>query len=214
MHHGKNRGLLVVGVALIAGGLLVLGWLGWQLWGTNWESHRVHRQTVESTERAWAHGARPRDGADAILRVPRFGDKYAVPILDGVSTRVLSRGVGHFQKTAAPGEVGNFALAGHRITHGEPFRRLPDLRVGDRVIIETSAHIYTYVLDTDPTDLVVPFTASWVLESVPKNPKVGGPQPAQATGQRLITLTTCSELFHTDNRMIAFGHLARVQEKA
>jgi sortase A len=32
-------------------------------------------------------------------------------------------------------------------------------------------------------------------------------QPAQRPGQRLITLTTCSELFHTDNRMIAFGHL-------
>ena len=33
------------------------------------------------------------------------------------------------------------------------------------------------------------------------------PQPAQRPGQRLITLTTCSEIFHTDNRMIAFGHL-------
>jgi sortase A len=32
-------------------------------------------------------------------------------------------------------------------------------------------------------------------------------QPRQQAGQRLITLTTCSELFHTDNRMIAFGHL-------
>jgi sortase A len=25
----------------------------------------------------------------------------------------------------------------------------------------------------------------------------------------LLTLTTCSELFHTDNRMIAFGHLVK-----
>jgi sortase A len=29
----------------------------------------------------------------------------------------------------------------------------------------------------------------------------------QRPGQKLITLTTCAELFHTDNRMIAFGHL-------
>ena len=35
----------------------------------------------------------------------------------------------------------------------------------------------------------------------------GGVEPAQKPGQKLITLTTCAELFHTDNRMIAFGHL-------
>ena len=31
--------------------------------------------------------------------------------------------------------------------------------------------------------------------------------PSQDDGQRLITLTTCSELFHTDDRLVAFGHL-------
>jgi sortase A len=31
--------------------------------------------------------------------------------------------------------------------------------------------------------------------------------------QHLITLTTCSEIFHTDNRMIAFGHLIEVRDK-
>ena len=38
-------------------------------------------------------------------------------------------------------------------------------------------------------------------------------QPAQRPGQRLITLTTCSELFHTDDRMIAFGHLVSTVRK-
>ncbi len=37
--------------------------------------------------------------------------------------------------------------------------------------------------------------------------------PAQEPGQRLITLTTCSEIFHTDNRMIAFGHLVKAERK-
>ena len=32
-------------------------------------------------------------------------------------------------------------------------------------------------------------------------------EPEQKAGQRLITLTTCSELFHTDNRLVAFGVL-------
>ncbi|WP_297626517.1 hypothetical protein [Nocardioides sp.] len=33
-------------------------------------------------------------------------------------------------------------------------------------------------------------------------------QPVQEAGQRLLTLTTCSELFHADDRLVAFGHLA------
>jgi sortase A len=90
---------------------------------------------------------------------------------------------------------------------------MPDLRPGDKVLVETVAATYTYVLDTNPNNLVIPFTGVWVLDSLPHNPKVGGPEPAQVQGQRLITLTTCSEIFHTDNRMIAFGHLASVTTK-
>ena len=30
---------------------------------------------------------------------------------------------------------------------------------------------------------------------------------------RLITLTTCAELFHTDDRMVAFGHLVSAESK-
>ena len=108
---------------------------------------------------------------------------------------------------ADPGQVGNYALAGHRVTHGEPLRRMPDLRPGDKVVVETRDATFTYVLDTDPNKLVIPFTGVWVLDALPRNPQAGGVQPAQRKGQRLITLTTCSELFHTDNRMIAFGHL-------
>jgi hypothetical protein len=72
---------------------------------------------------------------------------------------------------------------------------------------------YTYVLDTNPNDLVISFTGTWVLDPIPHNPEKGGVQPKQVSGQRLITLTTCSEIFHTDNRMIAFGHLVKVVKK-
>jgi sortase A len=53
-----------------------------------------------------------------------------------------------------------------------------------------------------------------VLDPLPDNPVDGGPEPEQVAGQRLITLTTCSEIFHTDNRMIAFGHLVKAEKKA
>jgi sortase A len=100
------------------------------------------------------------------------------------------------------------------VTHGEPLRRLPELRPGDKVLVETVDATYTYALDTDPNALVIPFTGVWVLAPVPKNPEAGGAQPAQRAGQRLITLTTCAELFHTDERMIAFGHLVKTERKS
>ena len=155
----------------------------------------------------------PKGDASALLRIPRFGRSYMVPVIEGVAREDLTRGIGHFVDSADPGRVGNYALAGHRVTHGEPLRRMPELRPGDKVVVETVTAEHVYRIDTDPEDLVVPFTSTWVLDPLPKNPQAGGPQPAQKKGQRLITLTTCSEIFHTDDRMIAFGHLVRTTEK-
>ena len=137
--------------------------------------------------------------ATGILRIPRFGADYEVPILEGSSDEVLAAGVGHLEDTAAVGERGNYALAAHRITHGEPFADFPELREGDLVHIETVDADYTYVLDTGGPDLTVPFTASWVLDPFPVNPDPGGTTAPGRPGARLITLVTCSELFHTDN---------------
>ncbi|MFP5282231.1 MAG: sortase domain-bontaining protein [Actinomycetes bacterium] len=58
--------------------------------------------------------------------------------------------MGHYPSTAGPGQVGNFALAGHRITHGQPFARLLELDRGDKVVVETRDAVYTYVLERGP----------------------------------------------------------------
>jgi sortase A len=202
-----------LGVAMMLAGLALLAWVAWQIWGTNWTSQKEQRRITAQLEQDWRAGTGlqpkvvPQGEASALIRIPKFGKSYVIPVIEGTSQEVLAKGFGHFADTADPGQVGNYALAGHRITHGEPLRRMPDLRPGDKVIVETADATYTYVLDTDPNDLVIPFTGIWVLDPVPHNPEPGGVEPAQRKGQRLITLTTCSELFHTDNRMIAFGHL-------
>ncbi len=205
---------------MMLAGVVMLGYVGWQFWGTNWTSQRAQAQVTSDLQRQWEQGGEqlrpkfvPQGKASALIRIPKFGDDYVVPVLEGMTDEVLAKGYGHFRDTANPGEVGNYALAAHRVTHGEPLRRLPELRPGDEVIVETADATYTYELTTDPNDLVIPFTGVWVLDEVPKNPD-GGVQPAQRPGQRLITLTTCSELFHTDNRMIAFGHLVDQEPKS
>lgn len=208
-----------LGLAMVVGGLGMLGYVGWQFWGTNWTSQRAQAQVTSDLQRQWERGGEqlapkylPSGSASALIRIPKFGDDYVVPVLEGMTDEVLSSGYGHFRDTADPGEVGNYALAAHRVTHGEPLRRMPELRPGDEVIVETAEATFTYEIDTDPNELVIPFTGVWVLDDVPRNPD-GGVQPAQQPGQRLITLTTCSELFHTDDRMIAFGHLVDREPK-
>lgn len=208
-----------IGIGLILAGLGLLGYVGWQFWGTNWVSKRHQREIASELQADWAAGTAkgpkfvPTGEASALIRIPKFGKKYVVPVLEGTTQEILARGYGHFEDNADPGEVGNYALAAHRVTHGEPLRNMPDLRPGDEVIVETVDATYTYVLDTNPNDLVIPFTGVWVLDPLPDNPTRGGPEPEQVEGQRLITLTTCSEIFHTDNRMIAFGHLVSAEAK-
>jgi sortase A len=213
----RRRGAaFLVGIVLILVGLSLLGYVAWQVFGTNVVSHRKQQKIIDQTERVWegkagttgtANGVELR-GAEALVRIPRFGKDYVVPVQQGTSLSVLAEGFGHFKGTQKPGQVGNFAIAGHRVTHGEPLRNMPQLRPGDKVVVETSTKTFTYRLDTNPNDLIVTFNDVWVIDKLPKNPS-GGVEPAQRPGQRLITLTTCSELFHTDNRMIAFGHLVK-----
>jgi len=204
-------------MVLVCAGLAVSGWLGWEYWGTTWVAHRTQATVMSSIEDSWKRGKDsavvpegPGGGpvaAEAIVRIPRFGQHFAVPVLEGTSDGVLAAGLGHYAGSAPPGGLGNYALAGHRVTHGEPLRGMPELRPGDRVLVETRQSVFTYVLDTGGDALVVPFTAGWVLDPQPRNPDGGVEPPGGPAGRRLITLTTCSELFHTDDRYVAFGHL-------
>ena len=213
-HSPARRVLFWIGVVLTAAGIAILAYFAWQLFGTNVVARHKQEQNVERLRESWArpgtttaeNGGLLLGEISALVRIPKFGNSYEMPVLEGTSDEVLSQGLSHFAATAPPGAVGNYALAGHRITHGEPLRKMPDLRRGDEVIVETRRAIYTYVLDTDPNELIVPFTASWVIDPFPVNPD-GGPAPDPADGDALITLATCAELFHTEDRMVAFGHL-------
>jgi len=224
---GRRIGLAAAFV-LILSGVAMLGYVGWQYYGTDIVAQNRQADLRETIKAQWQHptvgavlgpeAAAPALGSAAsLMRIPRFGADYEVPLIEGVRDEDLELGIGHFPGTG-PGQIGNFALAGHRVTNGEPFRGLPDLRPGDEVIIETAEATYTYVLDTDPNDLVVPFTDTWVIEPVPIAPEGQAPprMPTFASTEptkAIITLTSSSEIFHTDDRMIAFGHLVDTTPK-
>ncbi|MGZ8743958.1 MAG: class E sortase [Nocardioides sp.] len=221
----SGRGITFwLGLGMVAAGMALLGYVGWQFFGTNIVSERKQRDAVAALERQWREEPAPTVEAEpaakdvklgdatALIRIPRFGDDYVMPVFEGVADDVLAKGFGHFEDAAGAGEKGNYALAAHRVTHGEPLRDMPKLRPGDEVVVETRDAVYTYELDTDPNDLVVTFEDVWVVGPKPENPSPRGVGPKNHP--RLITLTTCAELFHTDNRMIAFGHLVASETKS
>src|SRR3954451_12508197 len=138
-----------LGAAMVLAGFVLLGHVAWQLFGTNVVSQHKQRQLVEDTRRSWQGpsgrgNAVALHGAEALVRIPRFGKDYVVPVQAGLGDDVLAEGFGHFPHSVAPGHVGNYAIAAHRVTHGEPLRHLPDLRPGDKVVVETRHRTYVY----------------------------------------------------------------------
>lgn len=212
-HPRRRRLLVATGVVLMVAGVGVLGYVGWQLYGTTWVAQREQRQVVEATRQVWEGGGRSADerrlaeGVVALVRIPALGDEYVVPAHRGTDDDTLARGFGVFYGAAEPGGRGNLALGGHRITHGEPLRRLPELEAGDEIVVETADTTYTYVLDTDGDALTVGIDATWVTAADPVRPSTGTGVAEEVGSRRLITLVTCAELFHTDDRLVAFGHL-------
>jgi sortase A len=137
----------------------------------------------------------------ALMQIPKlWSNDRAVPVNLGTSSSSLSNGLGHYSGTALPGSAGNFAVAGHRATHGEPFAQFDRLDKGDKVLVETAAGMFTYSL---VTDLKVSPEDVWVVGPRPDIDQISNLPP----GAEIITLTTCDPRWSSENRWVWFGVL-------
>ncbi|WP_217213965.1 class E sortase [Streptomyces sp. AC550_RSS872] len=147
--------------------------------------------------------------AYAILTIPRL--HLRVPVAEGVSKGgVLDKGyVGHYPGTQQPGQAGNFALAGHRNTHGEPFRYLNRLAPGDTVRVETRSATYTYAVDT-----ILPQTTAHdgsVIRAVPRS--TVRPGHGYRVPGYYLTLTTCTPEYTSKYRLVVWGKLVSMRPR-
>src|SRR5665648_483125 len=162
---GLRWAVRTLGEVLITLGLLLLLFVAWQLWWTDVAANNTQAATVQALEEGFGPAnlgergvADPRvplatltkvpfGEAFAIMRIPRFGADYARPVLQGTDHDTLTKGIAHYQSTAFPGQVGNFAVAWHRTTYGKPFSNIDLLRKGDVIVVETTASYIVYAVD-------------------------------------------------------------------
>ena len=206
----------VLGELLITAGVVVLLFLGWQVWLGNLMSGSAQSDEAQALSRSWGGGdpAKPAVSAErpdpglppvqvapdddaqfANLIIPRFGSDYTRPAAQGITSNVLRAGVGHYPGTQMPGEVGNAAFAAHRTGNGSPFFDIEKLQVGDSIYIEMAAGWYRYVFRSLE---YVPATGVGVLDPVPQT---AGMVPTD----RLLTLTSCNPVFTASERIIMYS---------
>ncbi|MFD7426779.1 class E sortase [Streptomyces sp. NPDC059818] len=144
-----------------------------------------------------------RDGKPfAMLYIPRFGKGWEWPVLENTEVKTLQKGLGHYRGTARPGATGNFAVAGHRRTYGDPFKDFPKLRPGDPVLVTDGTTWFTYRIDKKPYRTVP--SDIGVIDPVPRKSGFDGPG-------RYLTLTTCEPEWGSSHRLIAWAHLDATQ---
>jgi sortase A len=224
-----------IGQTLITLGLVVLLFVVYEVWITNIFAHREQTKIAKALIQQWQREnqlALPGDQVETVpvgrglgvLYIPRLGRDYHFTIVQGsvVPTDAeLEKGPAHYEDTAMPGQVGNFAVAGHRVGKGEPFLNLDKLRTGDAVVVETRQYWYVYrVLGAPagrnpqtvradvtadgryalPGREIVDPSAGRVLWPVPDHQ---GVRPSEA----LMTMTTCHPKFTASHRMIVYSKL-------
>ena len=195
-------------------GFLVVAFVAYQLWGTALYADRGQSHLKGELARLF-HGALPPDAAaferghpPSATHLPRLASSpapseatppttapigmLAIPainvyfaVVQGVSETQLEQGPGHYPDTALPGEAGNAAIAGRRVTYAHPFYDLNALVAGDPIYVLTAQGLFRYSVVR--TQVVAP-TDVRVLDS--------------SSDAATLTLTTCNPRYSAATRMV------------
>ncbi|MFF4832416.1 class E sortase [Streptomyces sp. NPDC001315] len=200
-------------------GTVIVLFVGYVLFWTGVKADHVMDDQIDQLQQQWSRGsvqptATPsassapaptpyRSGRPfAIMYIPRLGFTWNKPVLEGTATGTLKKGLGHYAGTAQLGQTGNFSVAGHRRTYGDPFKDFPELRGGDAVVLTDGTTWFTYRIDKGP------------YKTVPTDVEVIDPVPRKSgytRAGRYLTLTTCDPEWGHSHRLIVWAHLDSTQ---
>jgi sortase A len=207
----------VIGRGLIAAGLLLFGFVAYQLWGTGIETARAQRALATEFEQRLAEPVQPAPEPTPVpvdpapqpepevqpapevsevslgepiarLQIPRIDVDDIVVV--GVGSSELQLGPGHFPDTVPPGHLGNSAIAGHRTTYGQPFRNVDRLQPGDEIRATTPEGTFMYRVTE--TRIVSPSDYFVVFTTKPDEAQLTlvSCHPVWSTAQRIIVSAT------------------------
>ncbi len=129
---------------------------------------------------------RPLKG-DAIgkIRLPSLHQSFY--LVEGTDSVDLRKGPGHYGDTPLPGQRGTVGIAGHRTTHGAPFRHIDRLKPGQRVVVEMTYGTFTYRVEK--TKIVAPTELS----------------VKRRVGYNRLILSACHPLYSAAQRIVVFA---------
>jgi sortase A len=142
----------------------------------------------------------PPGGSIARLYIPRLSKHWVV--VEGVRQADIRYAPGHYPNSAKPGQIGNFAVAGHRSP--AIFWDLDKIHKDDVIVVETRTMFHIYLITS--TEIVSP-TAVGVVAPVPNSP---GTKPTVA----MLTLTTCNPKWDNYQRLVVHAKLDHSQDRA
>lgn len=149
---GKLR--RVFGIALILIGVGIIGTVAYKKIVTSHKQNQlleVFESQIAETKNEGSNESVSLEAINgytpvAIMEIPSI--KLKQPVVDGITEDVIKYFLGRFPESAMPGEVGNFAVAGHRVSDfTDAFINLYKVKPGDNVIVTTKDGKYTYEVE-------------------------------------------------------------------
>ncbi len=217
-----------IGQTLITAGLVVLLFVVYEVWITNLFAEQ-QQSTVHNAFQDEIVGGKdpllalpgskdptiPLGKGIANLYIPRLGKDFHFTIVQGSAPPTdaqLEKGPAHYSETQLPGQVGNFAMAGHRVGKGEPFLNLDHLRAGDPVVVETASAWYVYRVKGQEHGLTKKDSDGIPGREIvsPSDGDVLAPKPDHVgvtATESLLTMTTCHPKFTATKRMVIYAAL-------
>ncbi|AJS60196.1 class D sortase [Paenibacillus sp. IHBB 10380] len=126
---------------------------------------------------------------EGMLRIDKID--LQLPILHGATKKNMKISVASIVNTGEAGEVGNYAIAGHRNhTYGRNFNRLVEIKQGDKIEVNNGEQQLEY---TVTEKLRVKPEEVWVLEGNGVDKE--------------ITLVTCDPMIDPTHRLIVKGKI-------